>query len=364
MNAENLTNRERDVYERIVKNPYISQQQLSDELGLSRSTVANLISTLVQKNVLLGRAYVLNQSRNIVCIGGANVDRKFHCIEEMQLETSNPVHSSYSAGGVARNVAENLGRLGFQPSLITAAGHDADWDVIESASSHWIDLEGVMHVPYGTTGTYTAILDDKGNMNVGFADMQIFDAIIPKLIDQNEKKLRQAECIIADFNCPKETLAHLLQKAKRDETPVAFITVSAPKMKHLPEDVGGLTWLMTNAEESASFFNKEIETEDQWSEAVERWLSMGVEHVTMTWGDRGVMVGSRKEGIRLFRTTPVQEVKDVTGAGDAFSAAVIHGWLEGLGIEHAVEAGLKSASLCIQSSSTVLPELSSQLLNQ
>lgn len=361
MSTAKLTERERQVYELIQKNPYVSQQDLSETLHLSRSTVANLVSSLVQKDVLLGRAYVLNDSQQVVCVGGANVDRKFRSLEPFQLHTSNPVQSSYSVGGVARNIAENLGRLGYNPSLITAAGKDADWEIIERASS-LIQLDTVLHIPSASTGTYTAVLNAEGDMTVAFADMEVYDYILPPLLSTHDKKLKQASCIIADLNCPKEGLYYLLQKAQSFHVPLAFVTVSIPKMKRLPKDLSGLTWLMTNVEESASYLGMTIETNKQWEDAVTYWLERGVSYVTVTWGEHGVMVGSA-EGIELYETATIPDVQDVTGAGDAFAAAVIYSWLEGKTLRGAIQTGLQSASLCIQSHYTVRPDLTPQLLN-
>ncbi|WP_062515093.1 carbohydrate kinase [Halobacillus sp. KGW1] len=359
-----LTDRERQVYEQIANNPYISQHDLSQILALSRSTVANVISQLVQKNILLGRAYVLNHSRPVLCIGAANVDRKYHCLERFDYKTSNPVRSTASAGGVARNIAENLGRLGNRPTLITAAGRDADWEIIARASAEYIIMDGVLHLPDRNTGTYTAVLDEHGEMTMAFADMAIYDAVLPEEIRRHEKKWKQAECVIADLNCPQETLAFLLKEAAADHTPVAFITVSIPKMKRLPSDISGLTWLMTNVEESAAHFDIPIQNEAQWKGAVEHWLACGVRYVTVTWGKRGVMVGESGGSIRHYPAPALDTTVDVTGAGDAFSAAVLHAWLDGSPLSEAVHAGLKSAALCVQTTATVHTDLTTHLLKK
>ena len=44
------------LYELIRANPFIAQQDLAAELGLSRSAVAGYIATLVRERRLLGRA--------------------------------------------------------------------------------------------------------------------------------------------------------------------------------------------------------------------------------------------------------------------------------------------------------------------
>ena len=64
--------------------------------------------------VLSGRGCekIASTMNPIICIGGANVDRKLYAKHEIANGTSNPVKSSRTVGGVARNIAENLGRLG------------------------------------------------------------------------------------------------------------------------------------------------------------------------------------------------------------------------------------------------------------
>ena len=70
-----------------------------------------IISGLIKKKYILGKAYIVNEEDSIICIGAANVDRKFYCDTDLQSMTSNPVKSTKSIGGVARNIAENLGDL-------------------------------------------------------------------------------------------------------------------------------------------------------------------------------------------------------------------------------------------------------------
>lgn len=62
-------------------------------------------------------AEAFKETNPIICIGGANLDRKFYAKFDITSETSNPVKSSTSVGGVARNIAENLGRLGKKSSF-------------------------------------------------------------------------------------------------------------------------------------------------------------------------------------------------------------------------------------------------------
>lgn len=67
----------------------------------------------------------------VLCIGGMNVDKKVQLLENLVLETSNPVVSSLSAGGVSRNIAENLGRLGLPVKMLSVAGNDESFTWLE-----------------------------------------------------------------------------------------------------------------------------------------------------------------------------------------------------------------------------------------
>src|SRR5690625_7316765 len=79
----------------------------------------------------------------IACIGGMNVDRKFYAKDSLQYETSNPATSSVSVGGVARNIAENLGRLDERVTLFSVSGEDGDWEMLKQLSSEYMDLSFV-----------------------------------------------------------------------------------------------------------------------------------------------------------------------------------------------------------------------------
>ncbi|ETI70821.1 PfkB family carbohydrate kinase [Neobacillus vireti] len=355
---EKLTEKEQLIFDLIRKNPYISQQELAEILGLSRPSIANIISGLTRKGHIIGRAYVLNESQQVICIGGANIDRKFHVKAKAQLGTSNPIQSSQSVGGVARNIAENLGRLGTKVTLLTTSGADSDWSFIAESSSLYMNLDQVAQIPGMSTGSYTAVLDTDGELIIALADMEVYEEITPDLLRKQDVLLSRAKCIMADLNCPKETLQYLCNFAKIHERPIILIPVSSPKMSRLPADLDGVTWLITNRDESETYLNCEIQTEEEWRQAIEKWLSLGIANVVITNGKKGAMIGNQNEGIFHIPSIETKEIVDVTGAGDAFSSAVIYSWLEGHKLTDIAKAGTVNASKTLQSADTVRQDLS------
>ncbi|MFZ7942978.1 MULTISPECIES: PfkB family carbohydrate kinase [Bacillaceae] len=355
---EKLTEKEKTIFDLIRKNPYISQQELAEILGLSRPSVANIISGLTRKGHIIGRAYVLNESQQVICIGGANIDRKFHVKTKAQFGTSNPIQSTQSVGGVARNIAENLGRLGTDVTLLTTSGADSDWSFISESSILYMNLDHVTQIPGMSTGSYTAVLDTDGELIIALADMEVYEEITPDLLRKQDLLLSRAKCIVADLNCPKETLQFLSHFAQNHERPIVLIPVSSPKMNRLPDNLEGITWLITNRDESEMYFNCEINSEESWRHALEKWLSLGIENVVITNGKKGAMIGNNEEGIFYIPSIETKEIVDVTGAGDAFSSAVIYSWLEGKSLPEIAKAGAVNASKTLQSNYTVRQDLS------
>jgi len=300
----------------------------------------------------------MSESQPIICIGGANIDRKLYVKDKAQFGTSNPVQSALSVGGVARNIAENLGRLDLEVILLTASGTDSDWSFITEGSSLYMNLDYVSQIPGMATGSYSAVLDPEGELIIALADMDVYEEITPELLRKQDVLLKQAKCIIADLNCPKGTLQFICDFAKSHQRPLALIPVSSPKMNRLPDDLKGVTWLITNRDESEMFFKRKMNTDQEWKDALKKWLSLGIANVVITNGKKGAMIGNREEGIFHFPSIETKDIVDVTGAGDAFSSAVIYSWLNGQRLIDIARAGAVNAFKTLQCADTVRKDLS------
>ena len=119
-----MATREQQVLALIRQDPMLPQQAIADRLHISRSAVAGHIMKLTNKGLIKGRGYVLSNTPFVAVIGGANIDIHGKSNDTLQERDSNPGQVHTSAGGVARNIAENLARLGVDCRLITAVGKD------------------------------------------------------------------------------------------------------------------------------------------------------------------------------------------------------------------------------------------------
>lgn len=347
-----MTEKETLVLQMIRENPYMSQQEMAERLQLSRPTLANMISSLIKKGAIIGRAYVLPEERAVVAIGGANVDRKFHITNKVQLGTSNPVVASESVGGVARNIAENLGRLGNKVKLLTTVGQDADAQLIEQTSRPYIGMDVVEKLEGEQTGSYSAVLDAEGDLVIALANMAIYDALTPALVEKHMATLINAVALVIDLNCPKETVEYVQHIAIERNIPFIIVPVSSPKMNRMPDDLTGVSYFICNRDEAETYLHMTLTDETSYEQAVQQLLAKGAAHVVLTLGSEGVVVGDDK-GLRQYVAHKISDVKDVTGAGDAFVSACLHGVLQEDELDEAIQFALYHAAKTLQAETTV-----------
>nr|WP_314545638.1 carbohydrate kinase [uncultured Massilia sp.] len=360
--------KKQQLLELIRSNPFIAQQDLANQLGLSRSAVAGHIAGLIRERKLLGRAYVLPDRRSVACIGAANLDRKLRSHAALAMGTSNPATQTESFGGVARNIAENLARLGTPVTLLTAIGSDSSGAaLLAHAETLGIDTRGTLRVDNVSSGTYTALLDQNGEMVVALADMALYDRIDPAFVAARQAQLATAALLVADLNLPLATIEALIEQARRADASLVLVAVSEPKMARLPQDLTGVRLLIVNAGELAARVGCPLDGDAALEAAMREVQAQGVRDVVVTRGAGGVLVtvGGTIERLQA----PPADVVDVTGAGDAFAAGVCWSLVQADSIGDgdgdlilACRRGLQLSALTLATGETVHPDLNAEHL--
>ncbi len=358
-----MNDKEKLLIQSIQKDPFISQNELADRTNLSRSAVAGYISSLIKEGKILGRAYILPEKKGIVCIGGANVDRKIQTTKEVILGTSNPAKTNHSAGGVARNVGETLGRLGQYVSLLSLIGDDHEGKWLLEKTDAFVNTAPTRIVPNAKTGTYSAVLNAKGDLVVALADMNIYDLADQDFIEKRWGYVHGSDMVLLDTNYPKHILTYIIERCKEEKIPLSLVTVSAPKVVNIPERLVGVTWFLCNREEAEAMFSFKLENESDYFNAAERIIKLGAEKVVITRGDKGVIYLT-KDGEAGVLISPKVEVKEVTGAGDALVSGIIYGHVEGLRTEDACKVGMACSFLSLQSVDTVSTLINKEKLQE
>lgn len=313
----------------------------------------------------------LKQSRNneleeprpsrqqILCIGGANLDRKIMIEGTFQLHTSNPGSTrKQSCGGVARNVAENLGRLSQQVSLLTAVGDDAEGEFIVEQSKLYMKLIPLQVQGEASTGIYTALLDERGELIIATAEMEIYDQICPSTILENIPLITLSRLVLLDTNFSKNVIASIIRLCHEQQIPLVVSSVSASKMRRLPRNLNGVGWLVCNQLEAQSYLGIEIVNDQQLLEATRVFHHLGVQNVIVIREADRIFFASQDGCFGHISMHPVQEVIDVTGAHDAFIAGMIYGIIQGYPMEQVCQFGISCVALTIQTDRTVSDTIS------
>ncbi|MBZ9753140.1 winged helix-turn-helix transcriptional regulator [Deinococcus sp. HMF7604] len=343
--------------------PQATPEELARRLGSTRAAVNVHVGNLVKKGALLGRGYLLPPDlgpTRMVVVGGANVDVKARTLASALPGTSNPGVTTQAPGGVARNVAENLARLGVPVTLVSAVGRDAlgDW-LLRQTEAAGVDIRQVLRAPDVATGTYTAVLDDSGELLVAVAAMAATDALTPAALQERRGTLRGAGWVVADGNLTAPALAHLLTLAAEAGVRVVFEPVSVPKAARLrPALAAGLPpYAVTpNVAELGALLGREVPDEPQALRAAAAELHAA--GITLVWVRRGAQGSflSAPDGEDSLPALPAQ-VRDVTGAGDAMLAAFLAGLAAGLPPAEAARHGHAAAALTLESDLAVSPTL-------
>ncbi|MBB3021740.1 pseudouridine kinase [Microvirga lupini] len=295
---------------------------------------------------------------SITCIGGAAVDRKYRALDAIRPGTSNPVLSERSFGGVARNVAENIARLGVSVSLASILGKD------ENGRALLDDLErlgiGTHFIAFSDkhpTAEYVAVLQPDGELALGLANMGIFEGLTPALLRKLEPDL-QTGWVFADCNLPSETLHVLIDMARRLSLTLAIDAVSSPKVARLPRDLTGVGMLFLNLDEARAYLGEPAASPE---EAAARLRACGAEHVMLTLGEAGLVAADSSGNHRIGAIGAT--IVDATGAGDALIAATLVALLKGHSLTEAARLGTAAAALTVESTSSVRSDLSFALLD-
>ena len=293
----------------------------------------------------------------IVCIGGLNIDRKLRLLARALPGSSNPCEGHETPGGVVRNVAENLARLGLPVALIAAVGDDAGGRMLlEQAAQVGIDTRAVLRRRRHASDSYTAVLAPDGSLHLGLAAMPLVESLNPWALEGSKALRAGAALVVADGNLPTDAWPLLLGEAHASGVPLVCVAVSEAKMERLPERLDGLHLLILNLGELGT-------VADDPNEAFAALHARGVARVLVSKGADGLLLSEPDRAPRHW-PAPEVHVVDVTGAGDALSAGVCAALLRDAGdFDAAARLGLDLAALTLQTEDSVHPELNPRFLS-
>jgi pseudouridine kinase len=355
--------REQEILAILRADPLIAQQALADRLGISRAAVAGHIMHLVQKGLIVGRGYVLAAERFVVAIGAANMDIAVSASHALVPGDSTPGHIRCAPGGVARNVAENLARLGRDVRLLTAVGDDLyGTSLLEHTRRAGVDVQGCQVLAGQATSTYLALHGPDGDMVLALNDMDILAQLTPERLSGHAGWLRNAGAVLLDCNLPEATLDWVVAQA--GDTELFAEPVSAFKCVRLRPWLARIHTLKANRLEAQALTGLAVDDDAGVLQAA-RWLhARGVRQVVLSLGARGLYWSAATGDSGWQSALPPAQVVSTTGAGDAVMAALLHGFLDGAALRDTAAFAAACATLTLGTQAANHPNLSDLAVRQ
>ncbi|MDT9592883.1 PfkB family carbohydrate kinase [Nocardioides zeae] len=303
---------------------------------------------------------------HVTCVGGAVLARSYRIAGPVVPGASHAATGGTSYGGVARNVADNLVRLGVRAALVSVVGDDVPGRaLLDDLDRLGIDRWAVRPLAGRTSATRTVVLGPDGELVIGASDMGALDEITPEVVAEPLSRVDPGSWVFADASLPSATHTRLATARRTRGFRLAVDTVSVTDAARLPADLAAIDVLFTNLVEARALLADRGRPADGTpAEVATQLRTAGVRSVVITLGAQGQLVADAADAPDVTILLPAAQaaVVDVAGAGDAMVGGTLADLVRGVPLTDAVRSGAAAAALSTESPLSVHPGLSRELV--
>ncbi len=293
----------------------------------------------------------------IVIVGAVFVDIKGFPFNNYIPAGRNAGTVEFVHGGVGRNVAEDIANLELRPTFVSMVDANAQGEeVIKKLSDHKVNTRFVITSPDGM-GMWLAIFDETGDVVGSISKRPVIDPLIELIEQKGDEIFSDCDSIVMEIDLDKELVKQVLRYAakyhKKVFAVVANMSIAAERRDFLQQ----IDCFVCNEQEAGILFVDDFSSlsPDEFSKVLsEKVVNAKIPSMVVTLGSRG-SVYADMQGDKGFYPAAKVNVKDTTGAGDAFCAGVAAGLTYGKDLRGAVEIGTKLAASVITVSENVCP---------
>ncbi|HSQ88505.1 PfkB family carbohydrate kinase [Romboutsia sp.] len=350
-----MTDREKEILDILRENPMISQQELASKLCITRSSIAVHITNLMKKGYIKGKGYILNKSNYVTVIGGANIDIQGIPNKSIVMFDSNPGKVNISLGGVGRNIADNICRLGINTKLISAVGNDLYGNqILSECKIYGIDVDDCYVSNEVPTSMYVSILNDSNDMQAAISHMDILDKIDISYINSKHQYINDSLAIVIDTNLSKEVIDYITLTYLN--IPIIIDTVSTTKCMKIKDIIGRFNTIKLNKYEAEALSGIKINSINDLELCSKYLLKQGVKKLFITLGKDGVFCSTKETNIKI--DSMKVNIISSTGAEDAFTAGLVYSHLNNFDIDYSAKFAMATSIIALSHESTINPNMS------
>jgi ribokinase len=283
-------------------------------------------------------------SNKIVVVGSSNVDmimKMDHLPEKGVTVTNAQFMQVY--GGKGANQAVGAARAGGDVAFVSCLGNDSFAPIIiQNFAQDGINTSYVFMESDIPTGTALIMIGDKGENYLSVAPGANY-RLNETHIDKCEDLLKKAEIIVIQYEILPESLAYLIKKAAKLNTPVLWNFAPARDI-----DISLLSLvdiLVVNEVEAEFLTGTKVSDDNEIELAAEILLEKGIKTVIITLGSQGSYIATKmlKKKLPAFKV----EAVDTTAAGDVYCGCLAVALTEGKPIDEAVLFASAAAALSV-----------------
>ena len=293
----------------------------------------------------------------IVVIGAVFVDIKGFPHQQYIPTGRNVGRIEYVHGGVARNVVEDIANMELRPTFLSIVDDTPMGSaVVEKLKNHKVNCQYVQTIPDGM-GTWLVVFDNSGDVAGSISKRPIMRPLIDILEEKGDEIFSNADSIVLEVDLEKELVKKVLELGKKHNKKLFGLVSNMSLAVQRRDFIKQFDCLICNQLEAGILFADDYseKTPEELCEIVSNKVSQAsFPALVVTMGGEG-SVYADYTGVKGICPPRKVQVKDTTGAGDAFCAGVAAAMTYGKTLAEAVEIGTMLAASVITSTDNVCP---------
>lgn len=288
---------------------------------------------------------------DILCVGEVLIDFIGH---EMNTSINRTRDYHRFLGGSPTNVAVNAARLGLKSVLVATCGKDGLGDYIfRKLQSNEVNIQ---YIQRNDSAPTSIILVSKSTNTPDFipyreADCLINEAQIPDDL-LLASKIFHTTCFALSKNPARQTILDRAEKSKELGLQLSIdinfserIWPDREEAKEVLKSYLKFNPLVKLSEDDCFRLFAATKTEDF---IFDYFHGLGAETICLTKGKNGVVLSNLNEGLFFQPANYIAEIKDTTGAGDAFWTGFLFAQLQNKSFEESMHTAQKLATIKLQ----------------
>ena len=294
---------------------------------------------------------------SIVVLGAVFVDIKGYPISSYIPGGRNAGRVVQVHGGESRNIVEAIAHVELRPTFVSLVDESsAGADVVKKLQSHKVDTRYMRTTPDGM-GTWLAIFDNTGEVTASISKRPDLHPIADILDEQGDEIFSQADSILLEIDMEKDIVKRTFALAEKYHKPVYAVVSNMSIAIERRDFLRSVHCFICHQQEAGILFSENydgLSPDEMLPILRDKIRGAQIRRMVVTMGSQGAVFATL-DGEEGYCPAKKVDVKDTTGAGDAFFAGTVIGQTYGKTMMESCEIGTRLAASVITTGENVCP---------